>query len=82
MICTGLGAYCWNFGINKVGASIASLFLNLIPLVGVFNFALFFGEPLGWKQLAALCLVLAGVMLGTGMVMLPGRQRLCTEAKE
>lgn len=81
-ICTGLGAYCWNIGINKVGASIASLFLNLIPLVGVFAFAVIFGEAIGWKQFAALGLVLAGVMLGTGVVVLPGTQHACTETEK
>lgn len=72
-LCTGLGAYCWNTGINKVGASISSLFLNLIPIVGLLAFSLFLGEPLGLIHFTALALVLAGVSLGTGLISLQSR---------
>lgn len=81
-ICTGLGAFFWNHAIGKVGASIASLFLNILPVAGVFASALFLDEPLGWKQFAALVLVLAGVMLGTGAIALPGGQRACMETEK
>lgn len=78
-VCTGFGAYCWNMAVSRVGASVASLFLNMIPIVGLLAFALILGETLIWTHFAALVLVLAGVTLGSGIISLPGRA--CTEGE-
>ncbi len=67
-ICTAMGAFWWNTGIQRVGASTSSLFQNGIPIVGVFASALFLAEELQWNHFAALVLVLAGVSLGAGVV--------------
>ena len=67
-ICTAMGAFWWNTGIQRVGASTSSLFQNGIPIVGVFASALFLAEELQWNDFAALVLVLAGVSLGAGVV--------------
>ncbi len=68
LVNTALGAMWWNTGIQRVGASLSSLFQNGIPVFGVFASALFLGEPLGWPHLAALALVVLGVSLGTGVI--------------
>jgi drug/metabolite transporter (DMT)-like permease len=65
---TAMGAYWWNTGIQKVGASTASLFQNGIPIAGVFASALFLAEELHWNHFAALLLVFAGVSLGAGVI--------------
>ena len=68
LLCTALGAYWWNMGIKRVGASTTSLFLNGIPLFGVFSSALFLGEAVYWQHVVALLLVTLGVSLGTGLI--------------
>lgn len=68
LVNTALGAVWWNTGIQRVGASMSSLFQNGIPVFGVFASALFLGEPLGWAHVAALALVFLGVSLGTGVI--------------
>lgn len=65
---TALGALWWNMGIQRIGASKASLFQNVIPVTGVFASALFLSEQLLWTHLLALVLVILGVSLGTGII--------------
>lgn len=65
-IATALGAILWNTGVQRVGASTTSLFLNAQPVVGLFSSAFFLGEQLVWQHYLALVLVLVGVTLGTG----------------
>lgn len=48
-----------------------SLFLNGVPIFGMFTSALVLGEALGWQHYAALALVVLGVSLGTGAMPLP-----------
>lgn len=72
-ISTGIGALLWNIGIQKVGATTASLFQNASPIIGVFASVFFLGEQLNWHHFAALSLVLLGVVFGTGMLRLPVR---------
>ena len=68
LVNTALGALWWNMGIQRVGAATASLFLNAIPVTGVFAAAIFLGEELYWIHYAALILVILGVSLGTGLI--------------
>lgn len=72
---TALGALWWNMGIQRLGASKASLFQNVIPVTGVFASVLFLGELLQWSHLVALFLVILGVSLGTGIIKWPKYQR-------
>ncbi len=74
LVNTALGALWWNMGIQRIGASKASLFQNGIPVAGVFASALFLGEQLQWEQLIALGLVTLGVSVGTGMIGMPQRK--------
>lgn len=79
-ICTGLGAYWWNTAIHHVGASVSSLFLNIMPVVGLFSAMFLLGEHLAARHYIALILVLLGVLLGTGAIRLP--QRSCAMSEE
>jgi drug/metabolite transporter (DMT)-like permease len=68
LVNTALGALWWNMGIQRIGASKSSLFQNGIPIAGVFASAFFLDEPLHWEHLTALCFVIFGVSLGTGLL--------------
>jgi drug/metabolite transporter (DMT)-like permease len=74
LVNTALGGVWWNTGIQRVGASMTSLFQNGIPVFGVFASALFLDEPLGWTHLAALALVFLGVSLGSGVITVGGQK--------
>jgi drug/metabolite transporter (DMT)-like permease len=58
----GLGVMLWNFGVQRLGLVIASIYLNLIPVVAV-TISVAFGTPLRWEQLIGGALVLGGVAL-------------------
>ncbi len=57
-----LGVLMWNFGVQRLGLVIASIYLNLIPVVAV-AISVAFGTPLRMEQLIGGILVLAGVAL-------------------
>ncbi|HEY1015116.1 MAG TPA: DMT family transporter [Herpetosiphonaceae bacterium] len=60
------GAYLlWNNALRTMGASQASVFINLVPLVGVATAAVFLGERPGVAQLAGGAVVLLGVWLSS-----------------
>jgi drug/metabolite transporter (DMT)-like permease len=42
---------------------IASIGMLLVPIMGIVAAALVLGEPLGWKEAAAMALTLSGVAL-------------------
>lgn len=75
LVNTALGALWWNMGIQRIGASKASLFQNGIPVAGVFASAMFLDEQLQWGHLAALFLVILGVSLGTGIITWPRNRK-------
>jgi len=53
----------WFRALRFLPAGTAAIGSLLVPVVGVFSSALLLGEPLGARQLAALALTLAGVVL-------------------
>lgn len=60
------GAYLlWNKALQKMEASQAAVFINLVPLVGVATAAIFLGERPGAVQLAGGAVVLLGVWLSS-----------------
>lgn len=65
---TALGALGWNTGIQRIGASTASLFLSLSTLIGLISSAVFLDELLTWHHYLSLFLVLTGVGIGTGIL--------------
>lgn len=64
---TALGAWWWNMGIQRIGASKSALFQNGIPVAGVFASACFLGESLHTEHIIALVFVVLAVLLGTGV---------------
>jgi drug/metabolite transporter (DMT)-like permease len=59
----GLGVLLWNHGVKRLGIVIASIYLNLIPVVAVSIIAAFGTRP-RIEQLAGGLLVLAGIIHG------------------
>jgi drug/metabolite transporter (DMT)-like permease len=54
---------CWFGALRRLPAGTATLGTLLVPVIGTFGAALLVGEPLGWRQLAALGCIVAGVAL-------------------
>ncbi|HUI18173.1 MAG TPA: DMT family transporter [Alphaproteobacteria bacterium] len=55
--------YAWLKVVSLFPASIASIGTVLVPIVGVLSGALVLGEAIGWREIAALLLVLASLVL-------------------
>ena len=55
--------YAWLKVVSLFPASIASLGTVMVPIVGVLSGALVLGEAIGWREIAALLLVLASLVL-------------------
>lgn len=55
-----VGTYCWNIGVSRLGISVASMFLNFIPVVAVVV-SMAFGIMPSIEQIVGGILVLAGV---------------------
>lgn len=62
---TVVGFVWWYQAIQRIGASRAAIFVNLVPLFGALLAALILGERLGWPQLWGGALVITGVCCGT-----------------
>ncbi len=60
---TALGFTCYYQGIVRLGAGRAAIFINLVPVFGLFCGWLFLGETLDWALAAGLVLVLTGIRL-------------------
>ncbi len=60
-----LSYLAWFGALRRLPASTAAIGTLLVPVVGVFSAALLLGEPLGLRQLAALALTLAGILVAT-----------------
>lgn len=57
----------WNYAVKRAGASVSSIFLNLMPIVGMVSGFLVLGEKIGAAQIAGAVLVIGGVFLTTHM---------------
>jgi len=62
-VAVSLGQWIWFRILEIMPASAASISSLAIPVIGVFASALFLGEAIGWRELAALALVLAALYL-------------------
>ncbi|WP_374651997.1 DMT family transporter [Dongia sp.] len=61
-VLVALGVYLWNFGVKRTGVVVASLYLNLVPVVSVAIFAIA-GTPPSVMQVAGGVLVIAGIVM-------------------
>lgn len=52
---------CWNFGVSRLGVPLASLYVNLTPIVAV-GLAALLGLPMSWLQLVGGFMVVSGVV--------------------
>lgn len=59
----GLCYVAWFETLRRLPATVASMGTLLVPLIGVISAGLMLGEPLGWREAAAMVLVLGGVTL-------------------
>jgi drug/metabolite transporter (DMT)-like permease len=55
------GIFVWHFGVRHVGVVVASLYMNLVPIVAVAILAVL-GTPPSWSQVCGGLLVVAGVI--------------------
>lgn len=62
VVLVAFGVYLWNFGVKRTGVVVASLYLNLVPIVAIGIFALSGTVPT-WPQ------IFGGVLVITGIVM-------------
>jgi drug/metabolite transporter (DMT)-like permease len=56
---------CWFAALQRLPASVAAISTLLVPVIGVLASAATLGEPLGLRQIAALVLTIAGVVLAS-----------------
>lgn len=68
IIATGLGHLLYNKAIQQIGAGEAALFLNLSPFFALVGAALFLGERIVIGQWLGFILIVAGVLLGSGII--------------
>lgn len=59
----GLCYVAWFETLRRLPPTIASMGTLLVPLIGVIAAGIMLGEPLGWREAAAMVLVLGGVTL-------------------
>ena len=52
----------WIRGLELIGSNAASLFINLVPLLGTFLAILLLGESLHWYHVCGLVLIVGGIM--------------------
>ena len=60
-----VGYLAWFRALRLLPASTAATATLLVPVVGVLSAGALLGEPLGWRQLTALGLTLAGIVLAS-----------------
>ena len=63
VIAVAFGQWIWFRVLQLLPSSVASISTLAVPVIGVFSGAILLGEPLGWRELAALTLVSAGLFL-------------------
>ncbi len=72
---TVVGFVWWYQAVQRIGASRAAIFVNLVPLFATLLAALLLGERLGWPQLWGGALVIVGVCCGTFLSVLPKNRK-------
>lgn len=61
---SGLTMFLWNYALHYLPASVASPFVNLVPIIGIIS-AFWLGETPGWVQLTGGVLAIVGVLLSS-----------------
>ncbi|GAB7386744.1 DMT family transporter [Bacillaceae bacterium] len=68
VVATGIGHMLYNYSIKRIGPGEASIFINLSPFFALLGSALFLQEEILLNQWLSFALVVAGVILGAGML--------------
>lgn len=68
VLATGIGHLVYNTAIQKVGPVEATVFLNMTPFFSLLGSALLLGETLLPQHFISFICIVAGVILGTGLV--------------
>lgn len=55
----------WNMGLQRIGSSRTSSYVNLVPINAAWIAYAFYGEQVTWAHAVGLCLVVSGVLLTT-----------------
>ena len=63
VVAASFGQWVWFHILKILPSAIASISSLAVPVVGVFSSGILLGEPIGWRELAALALVLAAMLL-------------------
>lgn len=72
LVLVAFGVYLWNFGVKRAGVVVASLYLNLVPVVAIGIFALSGTAPAATQIIGGL-LVILGIVLSE-VQMLKGKR--------
>ncbi|MBP6491718.1 MAG: DMT family transporter [Clostridia bacterium] len=59
-----IGILLWNFGLKKIDSTVAGIYFNLMPVIGLF-LAIFAHERIAFLQVFGCALILAGVFVCT-----------------
>ncbi|WP_374377158.1 DMT family transporter [Dongia sp.] len=62
IVLVAIGVYLWNFGVKRTGVVVASLYLNLVPVVSISIFALSGTKPTVMQIIGGV-LVIAGILM-------------------
>ncbi|MDX8046837.1 EamA family transporter [Gracilibacillus sp. S3-1-1] len=60
---TVIGFFLWNEGIHRIGASKASIYMNLVPINASIIAVLLYDEMLTWQQIVGMVMVIIGVLV-------------------
>lgn len=70
---SGLTMFLWNYALHYLPASVATPYINLIPIIGLAS-ALFLGEAPPWMQIVGGGLAILGVLLSSRVQKEPDQQ--------
>lgn len=62
---TVIAFFLWNQGVHQIGASKASIYMNLVPINATWIAVLFYGSVISWQQIVGMGLVITGVYIVT-----------------
>ncbi|WP_100486664.1 DMT family transporter [Sporolactobacillus pectinivorans] len=62
---TVVAFFLWNKGIQKIGASKTSMYMNLVPINATWISLLFYGSSITWQQIMGMVFVIIGVFFAT-----------------
>jgi drug/metabolite transporter (DMT)-like permease len=62
LVLVATGVFLWNYGVKRSGVVVASLYLNLTPIVAIAILAIWGGVVPNWQQMVGGALVIVGIL--------------------